>query len=132
MNERGNILLFILNMTVAWSWESKPLDMIDDLKEDTVQDTALNEVHWKWITETLSDIKNEKIKWYIEWMWFVWLSAAFLLIIYNGIVILANFWWEDKLAKAKKRLLSLTIWVVVVTSWYFIIKLVVSFIWGIF
>ncbi len=115
------------------SWDQPPEKIIDNLKS-SVQDTSVQgKIPWqgKGITESLKWVKNWW-GWYIQWLAYIWLSAALLLIIYNWILILANFWEENKLSKAKKRFMSLIIWVVLVTSAYIIIKLVVSFVWSIF
>ena len=128
------LISFLFSYSYAWDlwWDANPHQLLYELKWDnSVQDTKLDNTAGWWIKDTLENIKWNSV-WYIEWMGFIWLSIAFLLIIYNGIVILANFWWDDKLAKAKKRFVSLILWVVIVTSGYLIIKLVVSLIWQIF
>jgi len=127
------LLLFIPFFSFAGSWEQSPGWVVDDLKS-SVQDTNLqNQIPWQWvwITDSLEWVKKWSW-WYLQWLAYIWLSAALLLIIYNWILILANFWEENKLSKAKKRFMSLIIWVVLVTSAYVIIKLVVSFVWSIF
>jgi len=113
-------------------WNAKTPDKILDwLKDKDIQSTSLDNVSWKWIKNTLSSVKSSP-SWYIQWLWFIWLTIALFLIIYNGMYLLWNFWSEDKMWKVKKRLLSLIIWVLVLTTWYLIIKLVVSLVWWIF
>jgi len=114
-------------------WERTPSQIINNMKDGKIQNTALKNVWWssQWINWTLNGIKTNSNS-YIQWLWFIWLSVAFILIIYNGMLLLWNFTWEDKLSKAKKRFLSLILWVIVLTTWYVIIKLVVSLVWGIF
>ncbi len=126
------LIFFWTSNVFAW-WNSDPNQVVNELHDSNIQHTALDTVWWssKWIKETLWDIKSWS-SWYIQWLWFIWLSIALILIIYNGMLLLWNFTWEDKLSKVKKRFLSLILWVIILTSWYIIIKLVVSLISQIF
>ena len=134
------IILFIFLFFISIFWfsfiywtdlGSSPDQILEWMKNNEVQNTVLNDVNWNWIDNTLSSIKD-KSSGYIQWLWFIWLSVALILIIYNGIYLLANFSNEDKFSKVKKRFVSLIIGVVVLTSWYLIIKFAVSIIWDIF
>jgi len=121
------------HISFAGSWEQNPNWIIEDLKSD-VQNTAVDKtIPWqgKWIEESLKWVKTWA-NWYVQWLWYIWLSAALLLIIYNWILILANFGEEDKLSKAKKRFVSLIIWVVLLTSAIVVIKLIVGLVWAVF
>jgi len=133
------IWLFILfSVSLLWftcssSWEQSPEELVWSLKS-SVQQTALDNSiwwNWQWIKKTLEDVKWWS-SWYIQWLWYIWLSIAIILIIYNWILILANFWEEDKLSKAKKKFLSIILWVVILTTSYVIINVVVWLIWWIF
>ncbi len=129
------LIFFWTSNVLASSWGTdNPNKIIDWLKDSKIQSTALSWVWWKqhqWIETTLTKIKWDSTG-YIQWLWFIWLSIALILIIYNGMLLLWNFTWEDKLSKVKKRFLSLILWVIVLTSWYIIIKLVMSLISQIF
>lgn len=134
------ILLSIFMCFVSFSWvshvvygdlSSSPDSILKDMKNTDIQNTKLDNVNWKWINNNLSSIKTNS-RGYIDWIWFLWLSVALILIMYNGLYILANFSNEDKLSKVKNRFMSLIIGVVVLTSWYLIIKLLVSVLWNIF
>jgi len=117
---------------IYWSWlNSSPDDILNDMKDNDIQETKFNYSFPKWITENLNNVKDNSAG-YIQWLWFIWLSIALILIIYNGIYLIANFSNEDKFSKIKKRFISLIIWVVVLTSWYLVIKFAVSIIWDIF
>lgn len=122
---------FWFSNTYSASFDSSPSVILRDMKDGSVQKTALDDVDWDWIEDTLSSIK-EKSTWYIDWLAFIWLSIALVLIIYNGIYLLANFSNENKFSKIKKRFISIILGVVVFTSWYLIIKVVVSIISNIF
>ena len=132
------LFIFLFFISIFWFssiyWTdlaSSPDQILDWMKNADIQDTALDNVNWDWINETLTNIKDNSSD-YIQWLWFIWLSVALILIIYNGIYLLANFSNEDKFSKVKKRFVSLIIGVVVLTSWYLIIKFAVSIIWDIF
>jgi len=134
------IILFIFLSFISIFWfssiywtdlGSSPNQILDWMKNTDIQKTALDNVNWDWIEANLSSIKTNSSG-YIQWLWFIWLSVALILIIYNGIYLLANFSDEDKFSKVKKRFVSLIIGVVVLTSWYLIIKFAVSVIWNIF
>ena len=133
------IILFIFLFFISIFWfsywtdlgSSTPTQILDWMKNNEIQKTKLNDVNWDWIDANLSSIKSSSSD-YIKWLWFIWLSVALILIIYNGMYLLANFSDEDKLSKVKKRFVSLIIGVIVLTSWYLIIKFAVSIIWNIF
>ena len=121
------------HISFAGSWDQNPNWIIEDLKS-TVQETKLDNtipLQGEWIKESLEWVK-EWSTWYIQWLWYIWLSIALFLIIYNWILILSNFWEEDKLSKAKKRFVSLILWVIILTSSIVIIRLVVGLVWTVF
>ena len=125
--------IFIPFFSFASSWEQDPWQMLSDMKSN-VQDTAIqNSVNWKWnwVKKTLEDVKTGSM-WYVQWLAYIWLSAAFLLIIYNWMIVLGNFGDENKLAKSKKRFMSLLIWVVLVVGASSVIYFVVSIVSWVF
>lgn len=133
------IILYIFLFFVSTFWYisywvnlgSSPDALLNEMKNEEVQKTPLDEVWGNSIESSLRWIK-ENSSWYISWLWFIWLSIALILVIYNGIYILANFSNEDKISKVKKRFVSLAIGIVVLTSWYLVIEFSVSVIWSIF
>lgn len=125
------LISFFSYFSYSSEWDKTPDQILKNLKDNDIQKTSLDNVSWKWIKNTLTSVKTNSY-WYIQWLWFIGLSIALILIIYNGMYLLWNFWSEDKMWKVKKRLLSLIIWVLVLTTWYLIIKLVVSLVWWVF
>jgi len=128
------LVLFFLtwfSLSFAWSWDGSATQILDKMKDDNVQKTALDTsitTTQKWITSTLEWIKRGST-WYLQWLAYIWLWIALILIIYNGIMLLiSGLTWSDEMWKFKKRFTSLVIWVVILTSWYLIIKFVVSII----
>ena len=125
--------LFLASSIFAYSsWEKSPEAMLDDLKTN-VQDTSLNKVGGsnKGIEGALTDVKDNS-KGYIQWLVYAGGAVALILIIYNGLVVLTNFGDENKLAKSKKRFVSLLLWVVVLIGGFVIIKFILGFIWAVF
>lgn len=117
------------------SWNKSPMEILDNLKDEEIQNTALDNAvstSSKWIKATLNAIKENS--WgYLQWIAYFWLSIALVLIIYNWIrLIMAWLTGSDEMWKFKKRFVNLVIWVFVVTSWYLIIMFVVSIIWNLF
>ena len=127
------ILLFLPLFSFAGSWDQTPGWVLSDLKSDVQKTTLDNTIpwQWQWAKASLEWIKKWSTN-YLQWLWYFWLSIALILIIYNWMIILTNFWEDNKLSKVKKRFLSLILWVVLLTSAVIIIKLVTSFIWGVF
>ncbi len=131
-----SILIFLISFfwfsnVYSVSFDSSPSDVLWEMKNNDIQDTKLDNVWWNWINESLESIKNESTS-YIDWLWFIWLSIALILIMYNWIYLLANFSDENKFSKIKKRFVSIIVGVVVFTSGYLVIKVVVSIVQDIF
>ncbi len=121
-----------LSMSVfsVW-WTDKPAVILDELKDPDVQNTAIDNAGMvTWLKDSAKDWLKLKVVWYIQWIAYVWLGIALLAIIYNGIILLMNLGDKSKLGIVKKRLISITIWVVLVVWAYLILDLVLSLIWN--
>ncbi len=120
----------------AWTiqWKSSPVETLENIwwKKWSVQDTALNNIWWEtWIRWTLEWIKDAMWT-YIQWWAYIWLSCALILIIYNGIILIFGILDDGLVSKVKTRLKNITIWVIVITWFAFIIKLVMSIVQNLF
>ncbi len=119
---------FWINTTFA-GWNSSPTEILNGLKDDNVQNTALDNAvstSTKWVKSTLSAIKQSSTG-YLQWLAYIGLWIALILIIYNGIrLLISGITGSDEVSKFKKRFISLVLWVVIITSWYIIIKFVIS------
>lgn len=114
--------------------------VVDEANEDTkIQQTALDGVsdvgsyarQYK-IANTLDWLRNN-INPYLQWMIYIWLSLAVILLIYNGFLMVTHsIHGEWDIAKLKKRFIYIAIGVILLTGFYFIIKLVVSLLNSIF
>ena len=121
------------------------MDVLDNFASEVnqweeIQETALNNVsdkQWSYqsqykIANTLDYLRNN-IAPYLQWAVYIWLVLAVILIIYNWLLMVTNsFHGEWDMAKVKKRLINITIWVLLLTWFYAIIKIVVWLINSIF
>lgn len=124
--------------TSSWAWGRNPEEVLDKVvqdanKKDGVQETALDEIdgsygiYWddRKITNTFDSIR-ENIAPYIDWAVFIGLSIATILIIYNWLMLVTLPVQSDATGKVMTRLKFIIIWVLIITGFYFIIKLVLS------
>lgn len=109
--------------------------VVDKANQDfEIQETALDGVtdeQWWYareykIANTLTYFTNN-IQPYIQRAVYVGLTAAVILLIYNGFLMVTNSIhseWDG--AKVKKNVINIAIWVIVLTWFYAIIKLMVA------
>jgi len=122
-----------------------PIQILDNVVSDAnedykIQQTALDSVNdkqWAYasqykIANTLDRFRNN-INPYLQWAVYIGLSIAVILLIYNGFLMVTNAAHkEGETAKVKKNIINIVIGVVILTGFYFIIKLTVSIINSIF
>lgn len=120
------VFLFLIPNTYSSnsSWKNTPLDNLNNMNSDS-QNSALDEVDCSWIEWVLDSIRNN-VQPYIDWMVYIWLSVAFLLIIYNWISLIFWFVKEDMVWKVKTRIYYLSLWVIILISFLAILKLIMS------
>lgn len=138
--------LFFLSYTQAtdnwWSYGNTPIEIIDNIaweanayRHEQVQNTRLNDIDrsmwaydWdKRIANTM-DVFRDKLSFYINIIVWIWLSIAVILIIYNWFILIAKSWSEWEIKKVQTRLIYLSIWVLVLVWFPFLIKIVLSLI----
>lgn len=122
--------------------KSNPVDLVRKVYRkandgtDDVQKTALDNVSSKYCTEfyadgnftlarTLCSIKY-RIKWYLQYILYIWLAGATIFIIRNGFKIVTATDKEAQMKTFKKNMINLVIWVILLTSFYFILDVFVS------
>ena len=121
-----------------WNRQSTPIDMVDSLagqvNKDHIQDTALNDasrIHGSLPAEyrlanTLDDIRMQ-IAPYLQWMMYIGLSLAVILIIYNGFTMVTNVVaGSGEISAVRKRLTNIAIGVIILTGFYSIIRLMLA------
>lgn len=122
--------------------EHNPVDLLDTIntkangsKADRVQDTQLNNVTSKactlWvksnftITRTLCYIK-ENIKSYLQYVIYIWLAVATIIVIWNGFLLVTSSNREAQMTNFKKNMWFLVIGIVLIIGFYFILDVFVS------
>lgn len=122
-----------------------PIQILDTVvgeanQDYKIQQTALDNAtdkQWAYasqykIANTLDWLRNN-INPYLQRAVYVGLSVAVILLIYNGFLMVTNAAHkEGEAAKIKKNIINIVIGVIVLTGFYFIIKLAVSIINSIF
>lgn len=131
------------------SWESKygsdPIRILDAVvgeanEEYQIQQTSLDDAtstQWAYasqykIANTLDRFRNN-INPYLQWTVYIGLSIAVILLIYNGFLMVTNVvhkQWD--ISKIKTNIINIVIGVIILTGFYFIIKLAVSIINSLF
>lgn len=131
--------LFFLNITFSasrktysWTTAENVLDrVVDNSKTNIIEskfDNVINKGTFgqdKKISGTLDSIRDN-ISFYLNWVLFLGLTGATILIVYNGFLLVFTPVAGDQLEKVKKRLLNIVVGVVVMTGFYFIIKISLS------
>lgn len=139
-----NSFVFADSQNRWWYWDS-PLDVLDNVvwkanAKNKIQETALDDItdkEWSFqvqykISNTL-DYLRVNIAPYLQWAVYIWLVVAVILIVYNWFLMVThtiNKVWDFE--KVKKRVWYIIIWVLLLTWFYSIIKLVVWLINSIF
>lgn len=77
------------------------------------------------ISNTLSDAKT-KLAPYMEWIAFIGLSLAVALLIYNGLLLVVSPLSDDQVASVKKRIWYILAGVLLITGFYFVLKVLLS------
>ena len=128
-----------------WDYGDDPIKILDNVvseanEEYKIQQTSLDSAtdkQWAYasqykIANTLDRFRNN-INPYLQWAVYLGLSVAVILLIYNGFLMVTNAAHkEGDMSKVKKNIINIIIGVIILTGFYFIIKLTVSVINAIF
>ena len=120
---------------------SNPGDIFDyyawQVNEDRIQDNAFNDIspiQWQYaseyrITNSLDAIRLQ-ITPYIQWIMYLWLSIAVILIVYNGFLMVTNSinGGEGDTSKVKTNLINIAIGLIFLCGFYVIIQLLLALI----
>ncbi len=122
------------------TYDAEPRDVLDhvvnrlnDGNNDKIIWTQLDQVNndeWAYgdefaLTNTL-DSTRVRITIYLQWLSFMAMVVATVLIIYNGLRLVLSPMQPEEAANIKKRLLYIILWLLVSTWFYFIIKITLS------
>lgn len=138
---------------ISWDygkwWSYKPLNDWGNTKyaEDLLDRIVGEEKNDTWIIQTDLDTVNQNRWWfendlkisntldstrfelssYLEWLAFLWLSAAVALLVYNWLMLVTSPLAEDQLAQVKKRIVYIIAGTLLLTWFYFVMKILLSF-----
>ncbi len=107
------------------------------VNEDRIQDNALNDispVQWQYASEyritNMLDAIRLQITPYIQWIMYLWLSIAVILIVYNGFLMVTNSinGWAGDTSTIKTNLTNIAIGVVLLCGFYVIIQVILAII----
>ena len=104
-------------------------------KSEEVQKTQLDNTTSKWCTDigvdsrftftrTLCYIKNNVWS-YLQYVMFIWLTAATILIIRNGFKLVTSDDREKQISTFKKNLIYIIIWVALLLGFYYFLDIYV-------
>lgn len=129
-----------------WAWYGdSPTEILGSVvweanKNNQFQETALDGINNHdggyqeefQISNTL-DYLRMHVATYLQWLVYVWLTVAVILLIYNGFLMVTNTLtkaWD--MTKVKKNIQYIAIGVIILTSFYAIIRLIIGLINSIF
>ncbi len=123
---------------------SNPVEVLDSVvseanNTDQIQETSLDRINnrewgyvWFQISNTLDWLRLH-IATYLQWIVYIGLSLAVILLIYNGFLMVTHVVHkEGDFSKIKKNIMNIFIWVIILTSFYAIIKLVIGILNSVF
>jgi len=136
---------FAQDSSRASKYGSDPIMILDSVVDEAndeykIQQTSLDNAtdkQWAYssqykIANTLDRFRNN-INPYLQRAVYIGLSLAVILLIYNGFLMVTNAVHKEwEIAKIKKNIMNIVIGVVILTGFYFIIKLAVAIINSIF
>lgn len=127
------------------SWGTDSTQILDKVNDEANDSYAIQETALDWVSDSQGDYSlNYKISNtldyfrknmhpYLQWIVYVGLVLATISIIYLGFLLVTwNFHKEGELSSIKKKLMNVVIWVILLTGFYFVVKLIVSIITAIF
>ena len=121
--------------------KANPTDILKDIvaheKSDIIRTKLDQSVHTQEfgaenkLSWTLESVR-QNIAPYLQWAAFIWLSAAVTLIIYNGLLLVLTPLSADQASKVKSRIMYISLWLVVITWFYFALKIMLAIYYDIF
>ena len=132
------LMAFILpvSQVEARDFEKGPIKILEDVITEKTRDilaTPWNNATSKWcrdiwldsrftFTRTLCYIKNNS--WgYLQYIMFIWLTVATILIIRNGFKLVTSTDREKQFTTFKKNMIYIIIWIVLLTWFYYFIDI---------
>lgn len=110
------------------------VDKVNKWSENITQShlDQINSNEWDYdsqyqVTNTLDALRKRLVP-YIQWIVFLWLSWAVFAIIYlwSQLVWASLSWKDEMVSQVKNTLTNVVVWVLWLTGFYFIMKLLLS------
>jgi len=126
-----------------WKYGNNPTAILNEVNYKAnangsyaIQETALDGIDaWNSrdrIYQTLDDIRD-KISPYLQWMVYIGLSAAVILLIYNWFLMVTGGLHDSwKFEKLKGNMINIGIWVLLLTWFYSVLKLIMALVNAVF
>ena len=118
--EPKDVLDHVVNRLNEWNNDKIIRSELDKVSED-------DGIYWDEfaIANTLESVRNN-IAVYLQWLSFMAMVAATILIIYNGLRLVLSPMQADEAANVKKRMWYIVLGLLVATWFYFLIKVTLS------
>lgn len=116
----GTRPLEVLNTVI----ENADTDNIIETELDKVNNTQIYGSKYK-LAGTLESVRTNSAI-YLQWIAFAWLTAAAMLIIYNGILLVSTPLSPEQSSKVKSQMIYVIAWLLVLTWFYYMIKILLS------
>ena len=126
-----------LNWWTRWCFSDSndPLTIVKEIVDnddsdiiETELDTVINtQIYGQEFTLawTLESVRQQMAP-YVQRIAFIGLTVAVVAIIYNGVLLVATPLSPDQVSAVKKRMLYIVAWVVLITWFYFIMKILLA------
>lgn len=121
-----------------WDKGSSPTQILDSIageanSEYKIQETALdgvNDDQWAFaakykLANTLDSLRI-KIAPYLQWMFYIWLGLAVILIIFYGMQLVTGAVSGEEISKTKVKIRNIAIGVAILTGFAIIIRLFIA------
>lgn len=142
-------ILFISTISVVpvqasddWHFNENPVKVLEKVKKNAnkskteqIQKTELDNTTSRWckdiaadprytITKTLCYVKNNVWS-YLQYVMFIWLTAATIIIIWNGFKLVTSPNREKEMEAFKKNIVYIIIWVTLLLGFYYFLDIYV-------
>ena len=128
-----------------WNWHQTPVQILGEVKSEAndnpwerVQQTDFDQTSSKYdacewiapdprytITRTLCHVK-ENTKDYLQYVMYIWLTAATIFLIRNGFMLVTSFDKQKQMTTFKKNITYVIIWVILLTWFYYMLDILIG------
>jgi len=142
------VMWFFVSFPTRWQWSwwkygSSPIEILNEVnyKANTNWSYAVQETALDWVTAwNRNDRITATLEWirwnispYLQWAVYIWLSVAVVLLIYNGFLMVTGGLHDSgTFEKLKWNIINIWIWVLLLTWFYAIFKIIVAVVNAIF